>query len=618
MNPRSGIRALLWLAVLLSLLPAALLVTRRVQAEGTERTVTLLMDGEALQEQAALLGRDAFELALEYQELGLNGVILYEDTPETLAAKGRIIAMLGHEFTALTTLAQVDGAPTLPRQSTVLSEIEPGALEPLLSKASPAAESFELLGRTWYWFPGDSFETRPAGPDRAEIERYAGAGFDIAWRPRNFPGLQQVGADFPPEAGYLIHYGLELAGTPDSLDELVRVSQDYVTGIIEGTEQAGMEDVVDLIPTARLLSFSQEYVNRGLKPEDIIPKYTLAANERGIRIMYLRPWTEEHLGNMLENTRELVSGVREQLEAEGFTIAPLDFSPPDYTTNAFLRGTAAIGVLAGLLLLGLSFPGVWALIVPLAIALLCLVAAGFGWAAVALAAALVFPVLGYSYLRESVPSLFLATGVSLIGAALLAAVGSDYDTMMSITPFRGVAATLVVPPALFLFQYALRYRRPAAWVKNYASQPLTVGMVALLLIVGAAAGLILLRRGNFPIIGASEAELALRSWLNELFVRPRFKELVGHSLAVVALTVPRLPAWLRAGLLTAGVVAQATILNSFSHYHTPLTISLQRTVIALVLGFLGGLLLSLLARWAHAAWDRWLASASRHERDRTL
>ncbi|HLR47213.1 MAG TPA: DUF5693 family protein, partial [Deinococcales bacterium] len=245
------------------------------------------------------------------------------------------------------------------------------------------------------------------------------------------------------------------------------------------------------------------------------------------------------------------------------------------------------------------------------IAAVSVLASGFSWAAPALAAALVFPLIGYTQLKEKPSSLFTATLISLLGAVFLAAVGSDRDTMMALTPFRGVAATLVVPPALFLFQYALRWRRPVHWVREFSGRPVTFGIVALALIAAGAAGLILLRRGNFPVIGASEAELALRSWLNELFVRPRFKELVGHSLAVVALLVPQLPAWLRAGLLTAGVVAQATILNSFSHYHTPLLISLQRTVIALVLGFLLGAVLSLFARLGLTAWNSWIASADR-------
>src|SRR5690625_4458840 len=130
----------------------------------------MLMDGEALNEQAALLGRDPFSLALEYQQVGLNGIILYEDTPETLADKGRIIALDGRQFNAMVLLAGLADAPVLPERSTVLSELEPDALTPLLRKSATVPEQFSLLGRDWYWFSGDSLETRPAGPDRRSEE----------------------------------------------------------------------------------------------------------------------------------------------------------------------------------------------------------------------------------------------------------------------------------------------------------------------------------------------------------------------------------------------------------------------------------------------------------------
>ena len=125
-----------------------------------------------------------------------------------------------------------------------------------------------------------------------------------------------------------------------------------------------------------------------------------------------------------------------------------------------------------------------------------------------------------------------------------------------------------------------------------------LGEVVLALAVLAALGLVVIRRGNFPLIGASEVELALRSALNEWFVRPRFKELLGHPLALLGLLQVRWPWWARGGLLVAGVVAQASVLNSFSHYHTPLVVSLQRSVIALALGALVGLALVVAARAA--------------------
>jgi hypothetical protein len=181
--------------------------------------------------------------------------------------------------------------------------------------------------------------------------------------------------------------------------------------------------------------------------------------------------------------------------------------------------------------------------------------------------------------------------------------------MLAITPFAGVAATLVIPPALFALHYALRFRRPAQWLTEFWHTPIRLGHVLLALLVLAVTTLIILRRGNFPVIAASEGELALRSWLSSLFVRPRFKELMGHSLAVLGLTSRHWPTWVKGALLTGGVLAQGTILNSFSHYHTPFLISFQRSLIALVLGLVMGLLLRVMARLLLRFGEAWLASA---------
>lgn len=607
---RTPLATLLWLLVALSLIPAAVLVARRVKAEGSRVTVTMVMDEAALAEQARVLGKSSLELASEYQDLGLNGIALYEDTFESAAAKGRIALLTGPEALNLA-LSRGEAPPEIPIDSVLVSEVVPGALEWLREKNPPGPQEVTLFGRTWLVYPGTAVNLRPAGPDPAQLGAFAAAGFDIAYRPRNYPGLRAVGEDFPAEAHYLIHAGLQVTGQPNGLGELVAASQNYITGIIEGTEQEGMAAIGNKVPTARLLSFNQDYVNQRLMPYNLIDKYLLAVNERGIRILYLRPYTEEQLGDMVENTRALVAGLRQALEQEGYRVAPLTGLELEYRTNALLRGLSAVGVLAGLGLLVLLFPGVWGPLMALFVLGLGLAANGPQWGALALAAALVFPVIGYGHFPERLGSLGLATLVSLAGAMLLSAVGSDRSAMLALTPFAGVAATLVVPPALYLFHYALRYRRPAAWVRSLWDHPIRLGDVAVVLVAGAALALVILRRGNFPLIGASQVELSLRSWLSELFVRPRFKELLGHPLAVLGLGERRWPAWLRAGLLTGGVVAQASILNSFSHYHTPLLISLQRTLIALALGLVIGLLLLPLARLAWNLGRRWLESGGR-------
>lgn len=618
-----AVRALWWL-VALSLLPAALLVWQRHRAEGDTRRVAIVMDADALDIQARTLDRDPFELALHYRSLGLPGIAIYEQTPRSLSADGRAAMLTGADAIAQA-VANGLPPPDVPAHATLVRALEPGATDDLIAQTPYRPGAVELGGQAWWAFPGDDAETRPAGPDRRTIARYADAGFDVAYRPRNAPGLRDVGATFPEQARYLIHAGLDVAGHPHDPTGLVDASQGYWTAVIEGTPQDGFAAVRGKVPTVRLLSFNQDYLNQGLPPAEVVDKYLLAAEERNVRLLYLRPYTEQQLGDMLANTEALVGGLVRALEASGFEVGPLPLdqaSLGDYAPSRLARAAAAVGVVAGLGLLAALYPGVWGLLAAAAIAALGLAAAGLDWDALALVAALVFPVLGYGrpLRRRNGPSadetdgrgawtLLRATGVSLIGAVLLVAVGSDRASVLGIEPFRGVAATLVVPPALYLAHAMLRERGPAGWARTLWSREIRLGPVVLAAVGVAALALVVIRRGNTPIIGASALELEVREALASAFARPRFKELLGHPLGLLGLTGRTWPEWIRAPLLTGGVIAQASILNSFAHYHTPLAISLERTVVALALGAAVGVAGVLVARPLIRLGRRWLDTA---------
>ncbi|HKI57571.1 MAG TPA: DUF5693 family protein [Trueperaceae bacterium] len=609
LNP--PVRRLLWLLVALSLIPAGILVTRRIRAEGISERVALVMDAQALTDQAHELGMTPEALAERYRKLGLTGVAVYEDTIASLVAKGRAVAMLGGTARAQAA-ASGETPPNVPGDATLVSATAPGALDALLKDNVPKPTSVRFGGRDWYVYPGDVRNSLPAGPDMAEIRAWTKMGFEIAYRPRNAPyRLLDPGSDFPSQARYLIYAGTQVPGYPGNVSPLVKASQPYLTALIEGTPQQGLDGLLSKVPTVRLLSFNQDYINRRLSPPDLIDKYMLAVNERNIRLLYLRPYTTTDQGDMLANTDALVGGLSRALRQAGYTVAPLREQTFHYRTSAVLRALAGVGALAGVLLLAGIFPAPWGWIVAALLALLGVAAGGASWDALALLAALSFPVLGYGYLRRNVGSVVLATAVSVCGAALLAAVGSERSTMLAIHPFRGVGATLVVPPALFLLHYALRYRRPAAWVREFWGAEVRVSHVVLGLLAVAMIGFAFLRRGNTPIIGASHLELQIRQWLSQtLTVRPRFKELVGHPLAVLAFAFPRWPAWLRGLLLTGGVLAQASVLNTFSHYHTPLVISAERTGIALGIGLAVGLVLVPIARLVVRLGRAWLADSS--------
>jgi len=413
-----------------------------------------------------------------------------------------------------------------------------------------------------------------------------------------------------------VYAGTQVAGHPfgasdDSaaLEAVVAASQDFLTAIIEGTPQDGMTTISSLVPTVRLLSFNQDYVDRRLRPADLVDKYLLAVSERNVRLLYLRPYTTTELGDLIVNTESLISRLSQALTREGYVVGPLDTLDLDYTTSPLLRGLAALGVLAALALVALLFPAPWGALAAAGLVVLSLAAAGPSWGAIALLAALVFPVLGYLNFPRRLYALLAATALSLAGALLLAAVGSERLTLLAIKPFSGVGLTLVVPPALFLAGAALRRHRPATLIRRSWNAEVRVWHVALALGAVAALAVVVLRRGNDPVIGVSEIELTLRQTLGELFARPRFKELLGHPLALLGLGLTAWPSWSRWALLTGGVVAQASILNSFSHYHTPLTISLERTLVALVGGLVIGLVALPLVRLATRLVGRWLQAA---------
>lgn len=607
-------RRVLWFVVLLSLVPAALLVARRIAAEGTRVDVAVVMDEQALADQAALLGISSFELAQRYRDLGLPGIAVYEDNIESLANKGYVAVLMGYELRSQA-VARGEEPPAVPADSTVVTALVPGAVDALIAKNVPDAAPFEYAGRTWYWWPGDVRQTLPAGPDAAELERWQAAGFDIAYRPRNAPyRLLDPGADFPEQARYLVYAGTQVAGHPfgneeDGAQPVIDASQEFLTAIIEGTPQDGMGRISSQVPTVRLLSFNQDYVNRRLRPADIVDKYMLAVSERNVRLLYLRPWTTTELGDPVANTEAMITGLVEALRSEGYEPGPLTTLDTTFETNRLLRTLSAVGVLAGLALLALSMPAPWGWLAALAVLALGVLAAGPDWGALALTAALVFPVLGLLLWQKRVLDLLPATLVSLAGAALLVAVGSERATVLAIQPFAGVGATLVVPPALFFAACALRQRPLRDWVRDSWDASLKVWHLAIGLVAVAAITLVLLRRGNDPVIGVSQLEMSFRALLGEYFARPRFKELIGHPMAVLGLGMSSWPAWLRWLLLTGGVVAQASVLNSFSHYHTPVLVSLERTLAALAIGLVVGLVALVVARWVTAWLRRWLGAA---------
>ena len=115
-----------------------------------------------------------------------------------------------------------------------------------------------------------------------------------------------------------------------------------------------------------------------------------------------------------------------------------------------------------------------------------------------------------------------------------------------------------------------------------------------------------MRSGNQSDIAPSQLELAVRHGLtNVLSVRPRLKEFaLGFPLLflVPALTLAhrRAVGWLVALGIGVGI---GDIIDTFSHLHTPIFISLMRTMNGLLLGVVIGAILVMIYRRFVARWS---------------
>lgn len=181
----------------------------------------------------------------------------------------------------------------------------------------------------------------------------------------------------------------------------------------------------------------------------------------------------------------------------------------------------------------------------------------------------------------------VSLGSSCAGLAI-AALLSDLSYFLKLAEFRGVKLALVAPPVLIVLTELWRWKVEAGWSKLAAQ--LKRGAWLVPAIGFGALFLVLERSGNLPAIPVARWEELLRERLEDwLTARPRFKEfLVGHPALVLW---ERDHSLVQLGLLALGVLGQASIINTFVHLHTPLMLSLWRTLNGLVLGLFIGVCL---------------------------
>lgn len=329
--------------------------------------------------------------------------------------------------------------------------------------------------------------------------------------------------------------------------------------------------------------------------EGMTARFVRAVRERGIRALILSPFPGDP--DALSGFKEVIKAVEDEGLSLGTPASPFPV-PPRWIGIAFHLGVSALFLLlflevfsqlplAGLLLAGGIAAATFGLRdVPLRqVDAFLLVAVAPVYVSIVL-----HPRGGF---RGGIGYLLIFSGMGIVFAGWLAAILAHPAFMLKIYQFRGVKAALLLPPLATVILYL--WRRKIGLRELIApgnERPLWIGLRVGAVMFGlAGAWFILVRSGNAPGL-TSSLETKTRGLLEKLlFARPRFKEfLIGHPSLLMFGTKAGSP-FLRTGYLFFGMFGQASILNSFSHAHTPLLLSLLRTANGLALGTLFGIAL---------------------------
>jgi len=354
----------------------------------------------------------------------------------------------------------------------------------------------------------------------------------------------------------------------------------------------------------RLHGISQKEIDK-LPAERIISRYLRAVRERNLRVLYLRPFLEGP--DPWQRSLALLTDLKASLEREGYILGAAEpFS--EWAPSGLWKAVVSAGIWAGAVLYGLSLFPKYHGLMSVAGALGWLVNILLAWREPilaaqisALVAAVVFPCLSVRFVGDGNPRLRYAqaAAVSLLGALLIVGTLTGVEFMLKLQEFRGVKVMHVLPILLVVFSLI----RP---LREWLNSAIPVKYLVLMGIAGLFGVIYILRTGNFGL-PVPDWEIRMREGLEQILrTRPRTKELMlGHPALYLALRSEKPE---RSWLLPVAVVGQLSMVNTFTHIHSPLSISLLRTLYGVVFGYVIGWLVQQVLRLG----KRWLG------RDRSI
>jgi len=523
---------------------ASRLYIRRLE-ERADKNLILLADWSEVQSGAARLGIGDDQLLKLLSQAGAGGLLVSPKTVQDYLEDGFFFARRGEAEAVVLRLAERGVAGV--------------AVE-------PERGGFRLVNPRGPW---EALKDLEVGFDSLFIESSAALGFDLVLRVNHDPWLSKEAMfkDLSGLARGKEHFGflLNTDETPGG-KEAVPAWRSFLAG-------GGFSQLLfEFHPTKASVKLAGQY------PAGTFRAHTIAPNE-------LKDMTD----------RQQTSRWRRAVEERTCRFLLLHMSPND-TISDYLANVTAVRR-------NLTVHG-WQMAWPLA---------RRSWAsptrlsqlaasALALLAAIGAPILALRVGLRDHPwkSFTYITGLTLLGACLMAALADNPLTRLQIIPFTGIKVAFA---GAWAGSFLLLY--PWSEIVGQLRVPVRRGDILVGLAAAAVVGYLVVRMGNAGAGWKVGWEQGVRDRLEDLLIaRPRFKEFaIGYPLLLLGLTLraergAKSSFWQDGRwLIGLGMIGPISMVNTFCHLHSPLYLAFWRSLNGIAAGALLGCALLAVRKW---------------------
>ncbi len=592
----------------------------RYKVEAGNQAVELVIEYPEVEALAAGTGRTVSDVLIELKSAGLTGVVVIEDTITTLLDSGRLTHRPAGD--AITDWA-ADASAYKQLQIALFGKFNWRSEDDRHTACTLGA-----FGKPALSYRNSLFALGMAGVgiDRRQTDLVQANGLTLIGRVSNYEGADLEGIEWTLKdlkasgCSTVVFLGMEVLGSRELIKETAAAIKEngLSFGFAEFGKQWGDERMLREIPESsmRLHSILPAEMTT-MSPVDQVERYVRAAKERDCRILYLRLLTAAGPDPVQANADYIrtISSYLNRLGMAARTAHPMA-TPTDTPFTLVVAIVAPF--LGGIALFQLLRWPLW-IAVFMAIPGLIGEAIGIGGpnGVHALMASILFPTVAVLAVAEglegrtasqAVLMYLVAAFISFCGALAAAAMISTLPYMVRAEQAFGIKLTHVMPVLIVGLVLLFRRYRDGGFGQNIKWWHLAVALIGLVVVA-----LLVIRTGNEGG-SVSGFEIKLRSALDKfLTVRPRTKELLfGHPIFIAGLLAlaARRPRFVPL-LLAAGAIGQASIVNTFSHIHTPLAVSLLRVVWGVTLGgILGAVVYTIIIKLEPLALRIWKQNSS--------